>query len=63
MLESLKPGAKVITTGGLYGTVSQVGTKTYKLKISDNTKVEVARSAIAGLQPTDDSKDDGKKGS
>ena len=59
MLGSLKPGARVVTTGGLYGTVSQVGENSFKLKISDNVKVEVARSAIAGLQPTGD--DDGKK--
>lgn len=54
-LDSLKPGTKVITTGGFYGTVSQVSDKTIKLKLTDNVKVEVTRAAIAGPQPSTDS--------
>jgi preprotein translocase subunit YajC len=50
MLEALKAGDKVYTQSGLLGVVVQVGDKTCRLKIADNVKVEMLRSAIAGLQ-------------
>lgn len=53
MLDALKPGAKVVTTGGIYGTVDRVGDKTLRLKIADNVRIEVTRAAIAGPQPAD----------
>jgi preprotein translocase subunit YajC len=53
MLDALAAGDKVITTGGLLGTVVGVGERTVKVKIADNVKVEVLRSAISSRQ-TDD---------
>lgn len=54
MLDNLKPGDKVVTNGGLYGTVVSVrdDKRTVQLKISENPviRVEVARTAISGLQ-------------
>jgi len=50
-VDGLKPGDKVVTTGGLYGIVHQVGDKTVRLKVAENVKVEVSRSAISGAQP------------
>jgi len=52
MLASLKAGDKVVTTGGIFGSVQQVTDKTVKLKIADNVRIEVQRSAIGGAQPT-----------
>lgn len=49
-LASLKSGDKVVTTGGLYGTVAKVEEQSVHLQIAPNVRVEVARSAIAGLQ-------------
>ena len=51
LIEDLKRGDKVITNGGIYGQVAQVSDKTLKLKVADNVKIEVSRSAIAGFQP------------
>lgn len=51
MLGSLKSGDKVITTGGLYGTIVGLKDNVVQLRIADQVKVDVARSAIAGLQP------------
>jgi len=51
MLASLKTGDKVITNGGIYGTIVGLEDKTVQLKIADQVRVKVARSAIAGLQP------------
>jgi preprotein translocase subunit YajC len=56
MLESLKSGDKVVTSGGIYGTIVSVreDKRTVQLKISENPviRVEVARTAISGLQDT-----------
>ncbi|MBI4386723.1 MAG: preprotein translocase subunit YajC [Elusimicrobia bacterium] len=47
MLEALKKGDRVLTSGGLYGTVAGFRGTDVELKISENTKVLVARSAIS----------------
>lgn len=49
-IEALKRGDKVVTTGGLYGEVASVEPTFLILKIADNVKVRVAKSAIAGLE-------------
>ena len=47
MISALKTGDKVLTVGGIYGVVSSMkGEDVIVLKISDSSKVEVARSAI-----------------
>lgn len=49
MLGALKKGDRVITTGGIYGTVQGVEPDAVYLKIAENVKVKVTRSAISGL--------------
>ncbi|HWG58142.1 MAG TPA: preprotein translocase subunit YajC [Candidatus Acidoferrales bacterium] len=51
MLKSLKNGDKVITNGGIYGTIVGLEGDSVQLRIAEQVKVKVARSAIAGLQP------------
>lgn len=58
-IDALSKGDRVITNGGLYGEVAGVDGATVILKIADTTKVRVAKSAIAGLQP--DSEPSSKK--
>lgn len=55
MLKSLKSGDKVVTTGGIYGTIVAVRDKddTVQLRIAQSVSVEAERSAIAKLQPSD----------
>lgn len=50
MIDALKKGDKVVTNGGLYGEVSAVEGGVVHLRIADNVKVRVAKSAIAGLE-------------
>jgi preprotein translocase subunit YajC len=49
MVANLKSGDRVLTTGGLYGTVVAVDDTRVQLRIADQVKVDVAKSAIAGL--------------
>ena len=46
MLESLKAGDKVLTSGGLYGTIISISDEIVRLRIASNVQVDVARSAI-----------------
>lgn len=50
MLGALKTGDKVITTGGLYGTIVALDGDAVQLRIADQVKVKVARSAVSGVQ-------------
>lgn len=50
-LKNLKKGDRIITNGGLYGTVVSIEDDTLILKLSENVKVRIARSAVSGLQP------------
>lgn len=58
MLNNLKPGDKVVTNGGLYGQIVSVreDKRTVQLKIAENVRVEVARTAISGLQEVPEQK-------
>ena len=50
MLETLKPGDKVITSGGLKGTVFSIKDDAIVLRVPpDNLKLEVSRSSIVTL--------------
>lgn len=51
LLENLKKGDRVVTSGGLYGEVAAVTDGMVVLKVADNVKVRVAKSAITGLEP------------
>lgn len=55
MLKTLKAGEKVITTGGIYGTIVTVKEKddTVVLRIAQSVTIEILRSAIAGPQSVD----------
>lgn len=49
MLENLKTGDQIVTSGGLYGTIVRFGEDNrVKIKIAENVTVEIARSAITG---------------
>ena len=50
MLDALKKGDKVITSSGLWGTVTNLGKDSVTLQISDNTKVKIQRDQIARLR-------------
>lgn len=46
MVEALKSGDKIVTTGGIYGTVMGTQKDRVELKISANVKIDVTRNAI-----------------
>ncbi|MGH9358788.1 MAG: preprotein translocase subunit YajC [Terriglobia bacterium] len=50
MLASLKTGDRVVTNGGVLGTIVGFGSNTVQLQVTSQVKIEVLRSAIASLQ-------------
>ena len=50
MLEALKKGDKVITSSGIWGTVTNLGKDTVTLQIADNTKIKIQRDYIARVR-------------
>jgi preprotein translocase subunit YajC len=48
MLASLKKGDRVVTSGGLIGTVIGLNEQTVTLRIADTVRVECLRSAVTG---------------
>jgi preprotein translocase subunit YajC len=50
MLAALKNGDKVVTSSGIYGTVNGIDGDTVILKIADQVKIRILRSAIAQVE-------------
>ena len=49
MLAALKKGDRVITSGGIHGTIQSVENDIVYLRIAENVKIKVSRSAVTGL--------------
>jgi preprotein translocase subunit YajC len=49
-LDALKVGDRVITTGGIHGTVTRLGEQSVQLQIADKVRIEVSKAAIGGYQ-------------
>ena len=49
-LAALKTGDRVVTSGGMYGTITRVGDQAIQLQVADKVRIEVSRTAIVGYQ-------------
>jgi preprotein translocase subunit YajC len=49
MLASIKKGDKVVSIGGIHGTVVAVKETTVVVKVDDNTRMEFSRNAISSI--------------
>ena len=56
MIEELRAGAKIVFAGGLMGTIQEATEKTFKVEIAPGTVIEIARSSVSGIVPTDEKK-------
>lgn len=60
MLQSLKKGDKVITIGGLHGTITDLTEERVTLKVSDNTRLVFERTAVNAVINQEDGADEKK---
>jgi len=49
LLESLKKGDKIVTIGGMHGSVVGIEEKTILVQVAENIKLKFERSAIASI--------------
>ncbi|MCG2725175.1 MAG: preprotein translocase subunit YajC [Elusimicrobia bacterium] len=49
MLEALKSGDKILSSGGIFGIISTIRGDELEVKIADNVKVVMARSSVANV--------------
>ena len=57
LLDAIKKGDKVITTSGIWGTVTNLGKDTVTLQIADNTKIKMQRENVSRLRTEDEDKE------
>ena len=57
MLAAVKKGDRVVTSGGLHGTVTGLSEHTVILRVSDQVKLEFDRSAIGRIVEVPSQKD------
>ncbi|MBO4631512.1 MAG: preprotein translocase subunit YajC [Lentisphaeria bacterium] len=49
MIEGVKVGDKVVTIGGIYGEIVTVKEQSFIVKIADNTRIELMKSAVSSV--------------
>ncbi|MDD4011072.1 MAG: preprotein translocase subunit YajC [Sphaerochaetaceae bacterium] len=69
MLSAVKKGDKIVTIGGIHGTVARVNDTTIIVKVDENTRIEFSKNAISAIvnakkaeAPAEEAKDEKKKG-
>jgi preprotein translocase subunit YajC len=49
LIASLKGGERVVTAGGIYGTVNRVMDDRFEIQVDANTRIQVAKGSISGV--------------
>ena len=50
MLENLKKNDQIVTMGGIHGTIVNVKDKTFVVRIDDNARIEIDKSAVTRVE-------------
>ena len=60
MISELGKGDRIVTTGGLFGTITKIGEDRMTVEIADKVRVQIERSQVSRLdkEAADKSKDD-----
>src|SRR5688572_33487406 len=49
-LAALKVGDRIVTSGGLFGTITRLGDESIQVQVANNVRVEISRNAVVGYQ-------------
>ena len=49
MISALKNGDRVVTTSGMFGTIAGTKDNSFIIKIADNVKIEILKSAVTSV--------------
>lgn len=50
MISQLEAGDRIVTTGGIIGTITTVRPKSFLVRSADKSILEISRSAVAGIE-------------
>ena len=50
LMANLKTGDRIVTSSGIHGLIANVKETTFLLKVADNVKIEIDKSAVAGVE-------------
>lgn len=56
MLSKLAPGDKVVTAGGICGTITLVKKDRFQIKVDDSTRIDVVKSSIQSMDTSEEKK-------
>ena len=57
MVEELKKGDRIVTSGGIYGTVENTTTETLTVKIAEGVKVKITRGSVGAVVKPEEEKE------
>ena len=58
MMNSIRKGTKIMTSGGIIGEIAEVQKDQFMLKVANNVQIAISRSAVAQvIQPAADAAD------
>ena len=49
-LSALKEGDRIVTSGGIFGTITRLSDQSVQVQIADKVRIEVSRAAVVGYQ-------------
>lgn len=52
MLNSLRVGTRIVTIGGILGTITKVQDDKLRIKVADHVEIHIRRSAVGGVLTT-----------
>ncbi len=56
LIANLKPGDRIVTTGGIIGNVTALRDTSLTIRSADKSMLEIARSAVAGIEGEEEKK-------
>lgn len=54
MINELKLNDNIITSGGIYGTITKIKEDTVIVRVADNVRLELLKSAVSMIRETED---------
>jgi preprotein translocase subunit YajC len=49
-LAGLKVGDRIVTSGGMFGTITRIADTSIQVQVANNVRVEMSRNAVVGYQ-------------
>ncbi|MBU2455342.1 MAG: preprotein translocase subunit YajC, partial [Proteobacteria bacterium] len=49
MISNLKKGARIVTSGGIFGTIQSIDDATIGLEIAEKVKIKISRGNVAAV--------------